>query len=54
MHKVSGTYDHLEYMKAVNKPVTSDCHRGFVLSLAAASRGEGEPRVPKIAPPQPH
>lgn len=32
MHKVSGTFDHLEYMKAVNKPGTSSCHRGPVPS----------------------
>jgi len=32
MHKASGTFDHLEYIKVVNMPSTSSCHLGLVPS----------------------
>ena len=32
MHKASGTFDHLEYIKVVNMPSTSSCHLGIVPS----------------------
>jgi hypothetical protein len=32
MHKASGTFDHLEYIKVVNMPSTSSCYLGLVPS----------------------